>query len=123
MIKKLYEKIKMNTAKKIYIHIIKRKIKKIFQIVKKIIIKIFKSNNDEILYIAKRLATIITKETPNKVDDKLLEIINDYAKNLTPEQKKNLSKNLTKESKFIPELVVNFINNKFKIAKKTAKKR
>ena len=121
MIKKIYEKIKINTAKKIYIHIIKRKIKKTFQIVKTIIIKIFKSNNDEILYIAKRLATIITKETPNKVDDKLLEIINDYSKNLTLEQKKNLSKNLTKESKFIPELVVSFINNKFKIGKKKGK--
>ena len=118
MIKKLYEKIKRNTMKKIYIQILKRKIKKTYETIKKVLIKIFKNNNDQIIYIAKRMATIIAKETPTKIDDRLLDIINDYSKNLTPEQKKNLSKKLTLESNFIPELVVSFINNKFKISKK-----
>lgn len=96
-------------------------IKKLYEIAKRIIIKIFKTNNDQIINIAKSMATIIAKETPNKIDDKLVQLINNNSLNLTKEQKINLAKKLTEEASFIPDIAVSFINNKFKIGKKKGK--
>ena len=57
-------------------------VKALFKLIKQIAVKLFKENDTQFLTIAKSMATIIAQETPTKVDDRLLRIINNNAKNI-----------------------------------------
>jgi hypothetical protein len=93
-------------------------VKALFKLIKQIAVKLFKENNTQFLTIAKSMATIIAQETPTKVDDRLLRIINNNAKNMSNVEKLKLAQKLTSENTFIPDLIVSYINKKFKIKKK-----
>tara|TARA_R100001163_G_C5045070_1_gene182475 strand:+ start:644 stop:928 length:285 start_codon:yes stop_codon:yes gene_type:complete len=93
-------------------------VKALFKLIKQIAVKLFKENDTQFLTIAKSMATIIAQETPTKVDDRLLRIINNNAKNMSNVEKLKLAQKLTSENTFIPDLIVSYINKKFKIKKK-----
>ena len=93
-------------------------VKALFKLIKQIAVKLFKENDTQFLTIAKSMATIIAQETPTKVDDRLLRIINNNAKNMSNVEKLKLAQKLTSENTFIPDLIVSYINKKFEIKKK-----
>ena len=93
-------------------------VKALFKLIKQIAVKLFKENDTQFLTIAKSMATIIAQETPTKVDDRLLRIINNNAKNMSNVEKLKLAQKLTSENTSIPDLIVSYINKKFKIKKK-----
>ena len=93
-------------------------VKALFKLIKQIAVKLFKENDTQFLTIAKSMATIIAQDSPTKVDDRLLRIINNNAKNMSNVEKLKLAQKLTSENTFIPDLIVSYINKKFEIKKK-----
>ena len=73
-------------------------VKALFKLIKQIAVKLFKENDTQFLTIAKSMATIIAQETPTKVDDRLLRIINNNAKNMSNVEKLKLAQKLTSEN-------------------------
>jgi len=80
--------------------------------------KLFKENDDQFYEIASSMAHIIADSTKSKLDNKLLDLLENKTKGMTLYDKLKLAKKLTQDVDFIPDWLVNYENKRFKFKKK-----
>lgn len=68
--------------------------------------------------IASKIAKMIVKNTPTKLDDEILGLIKREVGSLSDSDKADIASLLTKDKKFNPKLKVDFCNSEFKIKDK-----